>query len=117
MADILNLTQHPGSPEQGVTEPKDKQLVRQLLTFDDLPSKEEIKARANALADLASSEGAKAAMIGGAPYLMTSLEEALKERGIAPLYAFSHREVEEVTAPDGSTKKMAVFRHLGFVEA
>lgn len=120
MAAILNLTQHPVTPEQGVVEPTEKERVRALLTFDDIPREGEIEARAQALAELATDElggeeGA-AAMIGGAPFLMGALERALKERGVRPLYAFSRREAQEVTDPDGSVRKVAVFRHLGFVE-
>jgi hypothetical protein len=54
-------------------------------------------------------------MIGGAPYLMAPLEVALRAHGITPLYAFSVRESVEQTQPDGSVRKIAVFRHGGFV--
>jgi hypothetical protein len=68
------------------------------------------------LAEIAEASGEPAAMIGGAPYLMSELEQALFERGITPLYAFSKREsVEEVT-DSGETVKKTVFKHLGFVE-
>ena len=119
---ILNLTQHSPSAEQieaGVFDPPTaiKEEVRNLLTFVDLPSGSEIGERASHLAALAAEQGAKAAMIGGAPYLMGPLETALKVRGITPLYAFTVRESKEEVLPDGSTRKVAVFRHLGFVEA
>ena len=48
---------------------------------------------------------------------MAPLEEALRYRGILPLYAFSRRESREETDPDGSVRKVAVFRHLGFYPA
>jgi len=116
---ILNLTQHNATPEQvsqGVVEPKDKAQVQALLTFDELPTAEEIRRRAEALAEIAAAEGAEAAMIGGAPYLMADLEAALQARGIRPVYAFSRREVVETQMPDGTVVKKTVFRHLGFVE-
>ena len=92
---IINLTQHQSTPEQewdGVFEPQDKENVRRLLTFDTIPNKGVLYMRAVQLAEIASESGAKFAMIGGAPYLMGALENALKEKGIQHLYSFSERE-------------------------
>ena len=117
---ILNLTQHDSTSEQvlaGVVEPSDKAAVRGLLTFNAIPSKEEMAEKASKLAAVAVNEKCGSAMIGGAPYFMSALERALKAEGIKPLYAFSVRESVDVAQPDGSVRKMAVFRHLGFVEA
>jgi len=116
---IINLTQHTATPEQtaaGVVPAPDAAVVSRLLTFEEPPSRDEIVARANALAALAAGVGARAAMIGGAPYLMAPLERALRARGITPLYAFSRRESVEEAQPDGSVRKVAVFRHVGWVE-
>ena len=116
---IINLTQHDSTLEQqaqGVVEPKDKAAIRSLLTFSSIPSKEDVAERAEKLADAAFHADAEAAMIGGAPYLMSALERALKDKGVKPLYAFSVRESADVTQPDGSVRKVAVFRHAGFVE-
>ena len=56
-------------------------------------------------------------MIGGAPYLMSALERALKQRGVKPLYAFSLRVSEDVLDEStGEVKKTLVFKHLGFLE-
>jgi hypothetical protein len=126
IAMIINLTQHQATPEQraaGVGEPGEdvKREIQTLLTFGDLPTQEEIKDRASALAHIAVGlarweEGAKV-MIGGAPYLMASLEEELRGWGLIPVYAFSRRESVETTAADGTVTKRNIFRHLGFVEA
>lgn len=116
---ILNLTQHPASAEQiagGVVEPTDKGSLRSLLTFVGMPSKSDVKDRAKKIAEVASEEGFEAAMIGGAPYLMAPLQEALKAAGVTPLYAYSERKSEEFTDENGEVKKRGVFRHLGFVE-
>jgi hypothetical protein len=139
---IINLTQHAATPEQvaaGVFDlpPSLRGRLSALLTFDTIPSAEEIKARAHDIALLAAAladghdraeevggevdendTGAFAlhAMIGGAPYLMAPLEAALSEVGIEPLYAFSVRETEEQKQPDGSVRKVTVFRHAGFVK-
>ena len=129
---ILNLTQHTATQEQKaqlVVEPRMcKDKIRELLTFEEIPSKEEIEARASELARIAASEASFYAgetdnriwitrvLIGGAPYLMSALEKALRESGFTPVYAFSKRESEEIPQPDGSVRKIAVFRHIGFVE-
>lgn len=116
---IMNITQHPATPEQvasGVVDlnGREKKTLAECLIFEEIPDGEELKIRAEALADIALQ--GSGAMIGGAPYLMAPLERALKDRGITPLYAFSKRESVEETLPDGSVRKVAVFRHLGFVE-
>jgi hypothetical protein len=111
----INLTQHTASPEQDCIEPSDKTAVQRLLTFETLPDRDDIKDRAVALAMIAETSGASEAMIGGAPYLMTCLEDQLSKRGIKPLYAFSTRESIEQHQPDGSIRKIAVFKHIGFV--
>ena len=121
MTKILNLTQHAPTQEQiaaGVIQSVAHSEIQRLLTFSSLPTQEEILERAGALAEIAT--GAKAggvgyAMIGGAPYLMGALEEALRRRDIIPVYAFSVRESVEETMPDGSVRKTQVFRHAGFV--
>jgi hypothetical protein len=64
---------------------------------------------------LCVNERFKFAMIGGAPYLMAPLESALRAHGITPVYAFSVRESVDQVQPDGSVRKVAVFRHAGFV--
>lgn len=138
---ILNLTQHPATPEQlaaGVFDPtpEERAEIVALLTFDELPQKGEIEDRADMLAltalailsarfrSLSYCEQERLldrgglsyyAMMGGAPYLMLHLENELVNKGINPLYAFSVRESVEETLPDGSVKKTAVFRHKGFV--
>ena len=119
MNKIINLTQHASSAEQkaeGVMEAPDQNTIKELLTFVGIPTTAEIKSRAEALAKIVTDAGAEAAMISGAPYLMSALENALKERGITPLYAFSVRESVETVQPDGSVMKTNVFRHAGWVE-
>ena len=54
-------------------------------------------------------------MIGGAGYFMRPLEEALREKGIKPLYSFSERKSVEKTNPDGTVTKVNVFEHVGWV--
>lgn len=115
---IVNLTQHNATAEQiaeGVFEPDCKQAVKDLLTFNDIPTEGELEARAKMLVYFAQEQAADAAMIGGAPYLMHPLEVKLKEAGIQPLYSFTARESVESVDVDGNVIKTAVFRHKGFV--
>jgi hypothetical protein len=120
MDKILNLTQHPASPEQiaaGTVEPDPttKRQISELLTFHELPDPAEISLRAIKLAELAKAIGCDAAMIGGAPYLMGDLQAALEQHGVIPCFAFTTRESIEEIQKDGTTVKKSVFLHRGFV--
>lgn len=118
---ILNLTQHAATPEQvaagvvDLTGEAHASLIS-LLTADELPSAAQVVDMAEGIAALAAGYGAPTAMVGGAPWLMAPLVDALRLRGIAPCFAFSRRESVEVAQADGSVRKTAVFRHVGFVE-
>ena len=129
---VVNLTQHPASAEQiaaGVvdlpSEARDALIA--LLTFASIPDAEEIRDRAHDIAELACFNGLggddgddpfpSQAMIGGALWLMPPLAKELRLRSIEPVFAFSVRETEEKVQPDGSVKKVAIFRHAGFVQA
>jgi len=129
---IINLTQHPASPEQiaeGVADLTGGQLaaLKEALTFGDRPDAEEILARAEVIAELACYNGlggddgdsplVTRAMIGGALWLMAPLATALRARSIEPVFAFSVRDTLEQPQPDGSVRKVAVFRHAGWVPA
>jgi len=122
---IINLTQRSANPDQikaGVMDlPElDAQLVRALLTFNELPAPKEIEERAQRLAAFAhfwaKQCGTPFVMIGGALWLMPALTKALRDRNLSPVFAFSTRESAEEKQPDGTVLKRSVFRHLGFVE-
>lgn len=118
---IVNLTQHMGTAEQlaaGVFEPADKDQVKGLLTFTTAPSGAEMAERAEALARIALDAGAEAAMIGGAPYFMAPMEEALRSAGVRPCYSFTERRATETVDPEtGEVRKTQVFVHAGWVWA
>ena len=131
---IINLTQHAATAEQveaGVIDlpPEARECLVQLLTVEALPTRQEIDARCSDIAELAASlaspddrqDGtaglATHAMIGGAPWMMGALEAALIDKGIEPVYAFSTRESVDHPLPDGSVRKVAMFRFAGFVPA
>ena len=116
---IINLTQHKATAAQlsdGAfdLEGDDLALLVKMLTFDSAPDVAEIGKRALALAILADRYGAESAMIGGAPYLMSTLETALKVVGCEPVYSFSVRLSSE-SLVDGRVIKTAVFSHAGWV--
>lgn len=118
--DILNLTQHAATTEQvdaGVVEPENKTAVQAALTFDAIPSADEMRQRAEFLAAIAKDSGCNKAMIGGAPFFMAPMERALLATGITPVYAFSVRDSREEADGNGGVRKVNVFRHVGFVEA
>lgn len=134
---FYNLTQHELTEDQR-REIKSKgwvidtlinrDRIKELITFNDIPTGAEIEARAYELVKLIRIAGRlhhqqrrdanrfiNVAMIGGAPFFMSRLEHVLLEVNITPLYAFSKREVIETTNEDGTVTKQAVFRHLGFI--
>jgi hypothetical protein len=121
---ILNLTQHAATPDQieaGVFEPReiDRELIRGQLTFAAIPDALCLRSRARYLAQLAAryktDDDVLCVMIGGAPFFMEWLAEALRALGMKPCYAFSKRESVEQKMDDGSVRKTQVFRHEGFV--
>lgn len=127
---IINLTQHQATAEQlqaGVVDlpEKRRQQLCQLLTFEEIPTAQELQERAKAIVDLPfvveSVEDMvkpmpEKALIGGAPFFMSYLEEELKAAFIQPIYSFTKREVYVTTQPDGTIVKTAVFKHIGFVD-
>lgn len=117
---IVNLTQHAPTPEQtaaGVSNPQHWEAVKKYSTFDAVPTYSQCFFRAKEIAQIAKANGATHAMIGGAPFFMRHLEDALLNQGIDPLYAFSVRESVEETLSDGSVRKTNVFKHVGFYSA
>lgn len=130
---IINLTQHPATPEQKLQGLVDLQgneliLLKDLLTFDEIPTPNEIADRARLISNLAISNNLGSyiesdedplflrAMIGGAPFLMSALESALRAINVSPVYAFSKRISEESLDREGNVTKVNVFRHVGFID-
>lgn len=123
---ILNLTQHVATAEQietGVVEPADKMAIQSLLTFDEIPSSDDVFFQARELASIAYDwrydvglvDQPLRVMIGGAPFLMAQLEAELQRLGFMPAYAFSKRVSEESIDSEGNIIKTNVFKHVGFV--
>lgn len=119
---ILNLTQHTATPEQiaqGVINlpPQAQEQLCELLTFNAMPTVAEVAHRAMQIAHMQEVVAHKGPfMIGGAPYLMPRLERLLQIKTHQKvLYAFTQRESVEQVQPDGGVRKVAVFRHAGFV--
>jgi hypothetical protein len=131
---ILNLTQHIASADQinaGVIDfpPALRADIAALLTFNDCPTTDDIAERANEIANMAvenarsddhgagAASFALSAMIGGAPWLMAPLANALRDQGIVPLFSFSKRNSIDVPQADGSVVKTAIFKHAGWLPA
>lgn len=130
---ILNLTQHPATPEQlaagvvDITGPARTKLI-ELLVFRSAPSRSELGHRATLLAKLASSEVANRldkdsnamaygtqVMIGGASYLMPPLQARLLDLGLFAIYSFTERVSEEEMIGD-TVVKTSKFKHVAFVD-
>ena len=129
---IINLTQHEATQEQRAAGVEDLPMALRnelqfLLTFDELPSQQEIDNRAFDIAEMAAYNGLGGdegddplpdqALIGGALWLMGPLAQELRFKGIQPMFAFSKRESVEQAKADGSVRKVATFRHVGFLPA
>ena len=123
---IVNLTQHAASKEQeqlGVFDlpVRFHKELTQLLTFETCPTFEQVKQRAWDIALLCESYGdysdqnIQFAMIGGVPFLMSSLEKELFDIGVTPMYAFSERRSTERMNSEGQIEKVSQFFHAGWV--
>ena len=115
MNKIVNLTQHFASDEQrveGVFDLVDNSVLKSLLTFNTPPTLLEMQHRAEAITALAEATGATIAMLGGAPYFMVWLENALNGAGIKTVYSFTERVSVENPV---TGEKTSVFKHTGWV--
>ncbi len=124
---IWNLTQHWATPSQiadGVCDLPvcHREELLRLLTFDEIPTAEQLRERAWDICGLllmveggAFNERMKA-MIGGFLPLMSHLEAVLLRHDIITVYSFSKRESIDEPQGDGSVIKRVVFNHIGFVE-
>lgn len=121
---VWNFTQHLATTEQreqGVRDLPEKlrQQLVEILTFDYLPDDEDLQIRCGEILCLIGEIDTKYGqriMIGGAPFFMERLSAALRHSKYRPVFAFSRRESVEQVMPDGTVRKIAIFRHLGFVE-
>lgn len=116
---IYNFTQHKTTIDQledGICDVDNQAFVQELLTFDDIPSVEELQERAVKLAEYAKSLNAEKVMIGGAFYLITRLAKEMNKRGIKVCYSFSKRHSVDEIQPDGSVVKKVLFKHVAVVD-
>jgi hypothetical protein len=118
---IINLTRLPATPGQiaaGVVnlEGNSLDILMSLTAFEEPPSKDFMRAAAGVLASIAAALEAEAAMVHVAPFFISTLEEALKEYGIKPLYALTRLETIEEIQDDDTVKKVSLPMHAGFVE-
>ena len=129
MKTLWNLTQHDMTEDQVndfenmvndavqiINISGDNEKIKRLLTFDDIPSTEEMEKRADELIDNVCCGDENYALIGGAPYFMSTLERVLKHYDITPIYSFSKRQSIEEHLADGSVVKRNVFKHTGYIK-
>lgn len=124
---ILNLTKNNATFEQiqdGCFEVSDKQFVdelHKLLSFNDiaLPTKQEMIERAKRLVNLAMQHNAKCVMLDNSipSFLISILENELKQNGIKPFHSFMKCVATERTIKNGSVIKInKLFKHTGWIE-
>ena len=93
---ILNLTPYKASQEEldaGVVDSDEIfEIIDSHLSFNLLPIKRELETKALMLALAAKGLGYTKAMIGGsgASYFFGTLETALRQHGITPMYSIHH---------------------------
>lgn len=123
---IFNFTQHQAQPSQlaaGVVDlnPEMRKVLSNLLTLDAqalvADPVDVCYRRVEYIVDLAQAVGAEAVMIGGQPTLMRVLAGRLHRAGIRPLEAVGDRVSVDEPQPDGTTKKVVSWKHIGFVPA
>lgn len=122
---LINLTQHALTEEQKnsvdtVIEPQGMSVY---LNFNEMPTAEVINDRAYEMFDclmqmLPPDVEPKdcTVLLGGAPFFMSACERAATHYGFKYCYAFSKRVSEEVKQPDGTVKKVSVFKHEGWIK-
>ena len=109
---IVNCTNHIATKEQlemGIVEPKNKEKIQELLTFDDIDSIFDAGNRAKKIVNIIKEEGYKYALIGGIPFFMSILENEFYINDIIPVYAFSKRNSEEKIDRYGTIIKTSLF--------
>ena len=118
---ILNCTQHIVTPEQrraGIIDlgRKSKRKLSWLMTFKGEPNYKEVQKRADSIALLIHKEYGNfldGVMIGGAHFLMSSLEQSLKKYGYEVCYPFGVKMRIEANEFSKTTR----FKHQGLVWA
>ena len=117
---IINLTQHVSTEtqqEQGVIEPKDKEYVKNLITFEEIPTLQDLRNRANLLVEVCREMNVRFALIAGAHWWLIVLEHHLRTHGITPLQSFSKRLSFEHTNENGTVHMVKTFVHAGWIQS
>lgn len=124
---ILNLTKNNATYEQiqdGCFEVSDKQFVdevHKLLNFYDMPypTKQEMNERAKRMVNLAMQHNAKCVMLDNSilSFLISILENELKQNGIKPFHSFMKHVATETTIRNGSVLSQTIVRkHSAWIE-
>lgn len=115
---ILNLTQHNATAAQlqdGIENipSKHQEQLEKLLTFPAGYDLTDLVTSAKALANLTKKLGYEAVMVGGMPSFMPILQAELVKADISVGYARTERVSIDQVQPDGSVRKVSVFKHVG----
>ena len=115
---IANITQHAATPEQVQDRvfdllPEDRERLHKLITFPAQYTRQDLEVSAEGIVNLLKEYDCYSCMIGGMPSFMSVLEKALVKAGVAVCYARTERVSVDQAQPDGSVRKVAVFRHAG----
>ncbi len=111
---LLNCTNHTTTAKQtamGIVDPsqEDMTLLHKAITYDTIPTAEEIKGTCKVLLDLVKKYECDGALIGGALFLIGEEERTLFEHNYCTAYAFTKRISKEEVLPDGSVRKTSIF--------
>lgn len=102
---IINLTTRRITREtdfSGLMElsEKDRKVVAMLLHFEEAPHQEELPSRAAAIANIADralrGKQIRKALLSGPKYFLSTLEKALIEEHIEPVYVYSYHPLHIV---------------------
>lgn len=101
---ISNLRVNDELKKFGVSEAKDWKLIKSLITFNEVPSNEEIRSRAASLAEIAKASEATGVLIGNprSQFMLSEIEKACEAKGIKIYYPFFVREKIDNEDENGS---------------
>ena len=123
MTKILNLLQKKVTPELealGVVEYPARAELMNMMLFKMAPTVEEVELVSSQLAATVAAycrrHGIKKVLIGGAPYMISSLEAALMSHGLLPVYQYTHRVCTGFKHINGKEVAIYKFEPNGLVD-
>jgi hypothetical protein len=123
MSMILNFTKSdPTIEERAAGVGQTSQRIRDMLTFETIPTLDDVKERAAALRMWVESQVIQnnltapvQVMIAEPVYLMSSLERELMDYGFVPVYSYGLTSGIEELNEEGYVGTFVRYRHSGFI--